>query len=658
MRSASLTLACLLAYASPALSLRQTGNPVYTRGNETDTFDYIVIGSGPGGGPLAVNLAEAGYTVLLLEAGQNYTTKNSQAIPAFIGEAQWDEAQGWWFYTQNYANETEAAKSSKMVWEKPDGEYWLGVDPPEGSKQLGVWYPRAGTLGGCDTHNGGLTVRPSDWDWDNIMEITGDDSWHHSEMLKYFEKLERNLVLPPGSEGHGFDGWQPVDVGDKSLFEAEPQILAVAQGSAAALGYTERSESTDFDVIATLDINEVRPDRDFQNDIYQIQFKKDEQGRRFSAGSRVNEGVAKGYPLTVRFDSLVTKIQIDDDKVAKGVEYLEGESLYRADPRSRTTAKNNTGIPRTAYARREVIVSGGTFNTPQILMLSGVGAADELEEQGIPVVVDLPGVGKNLRDHYEVPVIHEFAENFTFWDTCYGALEVNECYEQWKTNGTGPWSTLGFFEFVLYTSSVAPRGERDLILYGAADGILGHLPPYVNSTDIMNAENVYTYTISESHPRTGAGAVSLTSADPRDVPHINFEYFDGDSSEGHDDVQGLVDGIEFARKIFNSVPGQVAVSEAYPGASITSQEQLKDFVRREAYGHHATGTASIGSDDDPAAVLDSRFRVRGVKNLRVVDASIFPNVPGTFPLISIIMMSEKASAVILEDAKEYQTETA
>lgn len=652
MRSTSLTLASLLACASSVLSLPQTGNPVYARQNETDTFDYIVIGSGPGGGPLAVNLAEAGYTVLLLEAGQNHTSKISQEIPAFFGEAQWDEEQGWWFYTKNYGNETEAAKSSKMVWEKPDGEYWIGVDPPEGSKQLGIWYPRAGTLGGCDTHNGGLTVRPSDWDWDNIADITGDESWHHDELLKYFEHLERNLFLDESAKGHGFSGYQPVGIGDKSLMEQEPQILAVTQGSAAALGYSDRSLSTDFDVLATKDINEDIPDRDFQNDVYQISFKKDERGRRYSAGSRVNEGVAKRFPLTVRFDSLVTKVQIDDDLVAKGVEYLEGEKLYRADPRAKGAAKNNTGVPRTAYARREIIVSGGTFNTPQILMLSGIGAADELAEHNIPVVVDLPGVGKNLRDHYEIPVIHEFQNNFTFWDNCTGALEVNECYKEWEEKGTGPWSTLGFYQFVLYTSSVAPRGERDLILYGSADGILGHLPPYVNYTELMNKTNVYTYTVSESHPRNRAGAVKLLSADPQDVPEINFEYFvDG----GDEDIQGLVDGIELSREIFASVPGYgVATGEAYPGAAVSTQEQLKEFVRAEAYGHHAAGTAVIGADDDPLAVLDSRFRVRGVKGLRVVDMSIFPTVPGTFPLISIFMMSEKASAAILEDAKGSQ----
>ncbi len=587
--------------------------------------------------------------MLLLEAGQNLTSKLNQQIPAFIGDAQWDEEQGWWFYTKNYGNETEAAKGHKMVWEKPEGGYWIGVDPPEGSKQLGIWYPRAGTLGGCDTHNGGLTVRPSNWDWDNIAETTGDQTWHHDEMLKYFEKLERNLFLPPGTEGHGFSGYQPVGRGDKTLFEQEPQILAVAQGVVAALGDGERSQSTDFDVLANKDINADIPDRDFQNDMYQISFKKDEMGRRFSAGSRVNEGVAKGFPLTVRFDSLVTKVQIDGDLTARGVEYLEGQSLYRADPRASGVAKNNTGVSRTAYARREVIVSGGTFNTPQILMLSGIGASDELAEHGIPTVLDLPGVGKNLRDHYEVPVIHEFAKDFTFWDRCTGDFDVNECYAQWRDNGTGPWSTLGFFQFVLHTSSVAPRGERDLILYGSADGELGHLPPYVNLTGILNATDVYSFTISESHSRNRAGHVRLLSADPRDVPEIDFEYF---TDGGDEDIQGLIDGIEFTRKIFASVPGDgVAVGEVYPGADVATPEQLRDYVRAEAYGHHAAGTASIGADDDPLAVLDSRFRVRGVKGLRVVDASVFPNVPGTFPLISLFMMSEKASEVILEDAK-------
>ncbi|KAL2108232.1 hypothetical protein VUR80DRAFT_4097 [Thermomyces stellatus] len=618
--------------------------------DDADTFDYIVVGSGPGGGPLAVNLADAGYTVLLLEAGQNHTAGNNQMIPAFFGEAQWDESQAWWFYTKDYSDKEQAAKNSKMVWVKPDGEYWIGRDPPEGSEQLGIWYPRAGTLGGCDTHNGGLTVRPSDWDWDNIADITGDESWRHEKMLRYFEKLERNMYLPEGTPGHGFSGYQPIGVGNKTLIEQEPQILSVAQGSAAALGYTERSKSTDFDVVANWNINGDRLGRDFENDVYQIPFKKDEQGRRYSAGNRVSDGVASGIPLTVRFNSFVTRVQVDENKKATGVDYLEGEALYKADPRA--AKKGNTGTPRSAKARREVIVSGGTFNTPQILMLSGIGPREHLEEYDIDVVQDLPGVGRNLVDHYEVPVIHEFPKNFSFFKDCAndGPVKDNPCYHQWLEN-KGPWTTLGFYEFVLYTSSVAPRGERDLILYGASSAIQGHLPPYVNSSELTESDKYYTYTISESHSRNKAGYVRLLSSDPLDVPEINFEYF---ADGGDEDVQALVEGIEFTRRVFDSIPGgpNATVGEAVPGRNVSSREDLAQFVRAEAYGHHAAGTAAIGGDDDELAVVDSRFRVRGVDGLRVVDMSVFPNVPGTFPLISIFMMSEKASDVILEDAEE------
>ena len=652
----SAALLGLLCWEASALSVPQGDSKRSAVANDTDDgYDYIVVGSGPGGGPLAVNLAEAGFSVLLIEAGRNYTDDYNQSIPAFFGSAQWDEKQGWWFYTADYSDEEQAARNDKLVWLKPDGEYWVGQNPPEGSTQLGVWYPRAGTLGGCDTHNGGLSVRPSNWDWDNIATLTGDASWRHEEMLEHFKHLERNLYLPEGTPGHGFDGFQPIGVTNKSLIESDKQIMSVAKGSVIALGQHERSLSDDFDVLATLDINQDRPDRDFQNDAYQIAFKRDEQGRRFSAGNRVNEGARKGIPLTIQFDTFVTKVQLDENLRATGVEYLRGEKLYRADPRA--ASANVTGIPGSAKAKREVIVSGGAFNTPQILLHSGVGPADHLKEHSIPVRVDLPGVGRNLRDHYEVPVIHEFPENFNFFGKCVndGPIEENPCYTEWL-DGEGSWTGLGFYQFVLYTSTVAPRGERDLILYGSSSPILGHLPPYTNSTnltDSLDGSKYYTYTISESHSRNEAGYVRLRTSDPLDVPEINFEYF---STGGDEDVQSIVDGIEFTRKIFDSIPGgpNATVGEAYPGRNVSTKEQLAQYVRDQSYGHHASGTAAIGADDDPLAVLDSHFRVRGVQGLRVVDASVFPNVPGTFPLISFFIMSEKASRTIIADAQAEQ----
>lgn len=616
--------------------------PTSSQSNQTD-YDYVVVGSGPGGAPVAVNLATAGYKVLLLEAGGNHTKHYSQEIPAFFGAAQWSLEQGWWFYTKNYDNETLGAQNTKMVWEKPNGGYWVGTDAPEGSKQLGIWYPRAGTLGGCDTHNGGLTVLPSEWDWNNIKALTGDESWGHEHLQALFEKLERNLVVPEGTPGHGFDGYMPVGVGNKTYYEQDSKIVAVAQGSCAALGFDERANSTDFDILARPDVNQKADDRDSQNDVYQISFKADEMGRRYSAGTLVNDAVAKGLPLTVQFNSLVTKVIIDDNLQATGVEYLEGTHLYKADPKYQS---NSTGTLHTVRAKREVVVSGGAFNTPQILMLSGIGPAEHLADHDIPVKVNLPGVGRRLQDHYEIPVMHEFSNNFTYWDRCEVAGGRDVCLEDWK-EGKGEFTTLGFGPFVLYTTSVAPRGERDIILYGAPDGVIGHVPPFVNDTDLTTARNLYTYTVSESHSRNRAGRITLRSNSPRDVPEINFNYF---TDGGEEDIQGMIDGIEFARSIFDEIPD--TVGEAYPGRHVKTREQLKEFVMAEAFGHHASSSAAIGSDDDELAVLDSKFRVRGVKGLRVVDASSFPEVPGTFPLISFFIMSEKASESILEDAQK------
>ena len=616
------------------------------RTSDTDTYEYVIIGSGPGGGPLAANLAEAGHTVLILEAGVNKTDTLNQSIPAYFGLNQIDPTQGWFFYVNNFESEKDAILDEKLVWETAEGKKYVGSDPPTGSRVLGIHYPRAGTLGGCDTHNGGIVVVPPNRDWDSIANLTGDISWSAKNMRTYYEAIEDNLHVPEGTPGHGFGGYLGVDVTHANIVSTDKQRIANARGTAQAFGKVKRSKSTDWDTIALSDINVLSPTRDSDSDLYQMPFKVNKDGRRSSAAKRLNSAFNNGAPIAVKFDSLASRILFDDDLRAIGVEYLHGHQLYKADPRVDTKGEGNPAVVRRVYATREVIIAAGAFNSPQLLLLSGVGPAAELEELEIPVKVDLPGVGKNLQDHYEMAVIFRFEEEFSMFKDCRALTDNDPCLPIWQENGTGPYRSTGFDQLAKLTSSTAESNTSDIIIYGGPGNIIGFLPPELPAKDIVGA---YTHTLLKSNPRNRAGTLTLKSTNPRDVPNIQLRFF----TDGADaDLQALAEGLEQMREAFKAVPPPYTpVEEVYPGADLHGEE-LKSYIKSQSFGHHPACTCSIGADDDPRAVLDSAFRVRGTKGLRVVDASAFPNVPGSFPVIAVFMLSEKASEVILHDAKQ------
>jgi choline dehydrogenase len=187
----------------------------------------------------------------------------------------------------------------------------------------------------------------------------------------------------------------------------------------------------------------------------------------------------------------------------------------------------------------------------------------------------------------------------------------------------------------------------DLFIFGLAADFRGYRPGY---SDALNrSRDRFTWAVLKARTHNTAGRVLLNSADARDQPVINFHYFGEGTDTREADLDAVVEGVDFVRRINRRAAGVVR-DEIWPGPEVRTRDQIRDFVRDEAWGHHASCTCKMGPADDPMAVVDSRFRVHGVDRLRVVDASVFPRIPGFFIVTPTYMISEKASDVILADS--------
>ncbi len=171
------------------------------------------------------------------------------------------------------------------------------------------------------------------------------------------------------------------------------------------------------------------------------------------------------------------------------------------------------------------------------------------------------------------------------------------------------------------------------------------------SRRIAPHEDLFTWAILKAHTHNTSGRVTLRSNDAQDVPEINFDYFAG-AAEAEADLAAVVDGVETARRINRSYQTIVA-EEIVPGMQVGTREEVRQFIKDNAWGHHACGTCKIGPASDPMAVVDSRFRVHGVRGLRVVDASVFPKIPGFFIASAVYMVSEKACDAVVQDANSW-----
>jgi len=609
--------------------------------NQADC-EYIVVGSGAGGGTVASRLALAGKSVILLEAGGDpRKLKGGDPIqpdanrlpadydvPAFHAFASENSAIKWDFYVRHYSDHDQQKRDPKYI-EEHDG----------------VLYPRAGTLGGCTAHNAQILVYPHNSDWEYIAELTQDASWNPDRMRIYFERLENchhrplhrllsKFGLNPSR--HGWKGWLRTEkaIPVESLLEQDlfHTLADCVKDSLIAAGHVV--ERLGWFLESWGDPNDWRL------------VKKNAIGSRYlplttrnhaRTGTRefILETARKQRNLRVELNALATKVLFDENYRAIGVEYQRGENLYRAS----SQPSQDIGETRRIYASKEVILAGGAFNTPQLLMLSGVGPRDELEHHRIKVLVDLPGVGKHLQDRYEIAVGYRMNRQWELYDRVKFS-STDPQFQQWNLCRAGIYATNGSVLFFFKGSPVA-GGPPDLFCMALLANFRGYFPNY---SDLFARDlNYLTWVVLKAHTRNRAGRVRLRSADPRDVPCINFRYFEEGADE---DMSAVLDGIKFVRKLTCELTD---LTEEFPGRCVDTDEKLKAFVRNKAWGHHACGTCAIGPRDQ-GGVLTSDFRVHGTTGLRVVDASVFPRIPGVFIVSAIYMVGEKAADVILAAA--------
>lgn len=616
--------------------------------NGTGTFEYIVVGSGAGGGTVAARLAEAGKRVLLLEAGGDapLMTGGDPAqpdvnrlphdynVPAFHGFASENAAMRWDFFVRHYADDEQQRRDCNFVLDRD-----------------GVLYPRAGTLGGCTAHNAMITVYPHNADWDGIAALTGDQSWRAEAMRGYFERIENCGHRPiervlhragVNPSRHGWNGWLHTEVAVPAAALGDvPLVRTLVESAHTAFNATGQPIQRLVDLVEDqADPNDWRAVQANAVGVRYAPLATNDHARNGTRERLLAVNAAHPDRLQIELNALATRVLLDDTNRAIGVEYLSGERLYRAH----ANPSAQRGAPKQAHASKEVILAGGAFNTPQLLMLSGIGAAGALQTLGIASRVDLPGVGRNLQDRYEVGVINRM--NFASWDVLRGATfsPGDPQHREWMDSRGGIYATNGSL-LATISRSFPDRPLPDLFCFALLGVFGGYFPGY--AAHAVAKPNYLTWAILKAHTENRAGAVTLRSADPRDTPAITFHYFEEGSDTADADLDAVVEGIRFVRKLTQPLQDRnLLAEEEVPGEALTSDQDLKAFVRDRAWGHHASCTCAIGPRES-GGVLDSQFRVHGTQGLRVVDASVFPRIPGFFIVSAVYMIAEKAADVIL-----------
>ncbi|MBX7467212.1 GMC family oxidoreductase N-terminal domain-containing protein [Streptomyces sp. MAG02] len=440
-------------------------------------------------------------------------------------------------------------------------------------------HARARVLGGCSSHNSCIAFWAPAEDL-NAWEAAGCSGWGAADVFPLYQRLETNDG--PGDH-HGRTG--PVKI--RTVQPNDPCGSAVIKACAQAAIPTAT-----FNTGTTV----LRGAGWFQ-------INSDENNMRQSASvAYLHPVLGKRPNLEVRTGVRAKRLLIDADRRCTGAAYLDPDLVHS----------------RTVTARRETIVSCGAIDTPKLLMLSGIGPADQLREVGVDVVLDAPGVGENLQDH---------PEGVIMWEAKQPMVTTSQ---QW-------------WEIGIFVDTVPDLDRPDLMFH------CGSMPFDMNTyrRGYPTSENAFCLTPNVTRARS-RGTVRLRTRDFRDKPRVDPRYF----TDEHD-VRVMTYGLRLARRIAaQPALAPWAGAELAPGPEVQTDDELLDYIATTHNTvYHPSCTVKMGADDDRSAPLDARLRVKGIAGLRVADGSAMPDLVTVNPCITTMMIGEKCADMLKEDAQ-------